>query len=161
MKKLSKLVVLVSAFLISFTQFASAWTPSKEVEIVAHAKETSSTVAFARAVIKVIEEEKLLPNGVKLTIIRGARGGKARNYVLNKNKDPHVMQVLTPSQINNVILTGQEVGYQNAKGIAAMVVSPLLLTVNADSEYKSLNDIIKKLKQILEKLFRVVEILDK
>ena len=146
MKKLSKLVVLVSAFLISFTQFASAWTPSKEVEIVAHAKETSSTVAFARAVIKVIEEEKLLPNGVKLTIIRGARGGKARNYVLNKNKDPHVMQVLTPSQINNVILTGQEVGYQNAKGIAAMVVSPLLLTVNADSEYKSLNDIIKRAK---------------
>ena len=55
MKKLSKLVVLVSAFLISFTQFASAWTPSKEVEIVAHAKETSSTVAFARAVIKVID----------------------------------------------------------------------------------------------------------
>ena len=147
MSNIKKILITISIFLLSFGQVANAgWEPSQEVEIVAHAKETSSTVAFARAVIKVIEEENLLPNGVKLTIIRGARGGKARNYVLNKNKDPHVMQVLTPSQINNVILTGQEVGYQNAKGISALVVSPLLLTVNADSEYKSLKDIIKKAK---------------
>ena len=146
MNNLLKIIVIVATFFLGFGQVANAWTPNKEVEIVAHAKETSSTVAFARAIIKVIEEENLLPNGVKLTIIRGARGGKARNYVLNKNKDPHVLQVLTPSQINNVILTGQEVGYQNAKGISALVVSPLLLTVNADSEYKSLKDIINKAK---------------
>ena len=142
MNNLIKILISLLVLTLTFGQSANAgWEPDKEVEIVAHAKETSSTVAFARSVIKVIEEENLLPNGVKLTIIRGARGGKARNYVLNKNKDPHVLQVLTPSQINNVILTGQEVGYQNAKGIAALVVSPLLLTVNADSEYQSLNDL--------------------
>ena len=147
MNNLIKILISLLVLTLTFGQSANAgWEPDKEVEIVAHAKETSSTVAFARSVIKVIEQENLLPNGVKLTIIRGARGGKARNYVLNKNKDPHVLQVLTPSQINNVILTGQEVGYQNAKGISALVVSPLLLTVNADSEYKSLNDIIKKAK---------------
>jgi len=146
MNKLKKIIILVSTILLSFGQVANAWTPDKEVEIVAHAKETSSTVAFARGLIKVIEKENLLPNGVKLKIIRGARGGKARDYVLNTNKDPHIIQVLTPSQINNVILTGQKVGYQNAKGISALVVSPLLLTVNADSEYKSLQDIIDKAK---------------
>ena len=146
MSNFLKTIVLVATFFLGFGQVANAWTPDKEVEIVAHAKETSSTVAFARGIIKVIEEENLLPNGVKLTIIRGARGGKARNYVLNKNKSPHVLQVLTPSQINNVILTGQEIGYQNAKAISALVVSPLLLTVNADSEYKSLQDIIDKAK---------------
>ena len=104
MSNFFKIIVLIATFFLGFGQVANAWTPDKEVEIVAHAKETSSTVAFARGIIKVIEEENLLPNGVKLTIIRGARGGKARNYVLNKNKSPHVLQVLTPSQINNAIL---------------------------------------------------------
>ena len=91
MNNLIKILISLLVLTLTFGQSANAgWEPDKEVEIVAHAKETSSTVAFARSVIKVIEQENLLPNGVKLTIIRGARGGKARNYVLNKNKDPHV-----------------------------------------------------------------------
>lgn len=141
-----KLSILISSFVIGFSQLAFSWTPSKEVQIISHAKETSSTYAFARAVIKAIEDEKLLPNGVSVKIVGGARGGKARNYVLNTNADPHVLQVLTPSQINNVILTKQEVGYKNAKGIAALAVTPLLMTVNSQSEYKSLDDVINKAK---------------
>ena len=138
-----KLSILISCFVIGFSQLAFSWTPSKEVQIISHAKETSSTYAFARAVIKAIEDEKLLPNGVSVKIVGGARGGKARNYVLNTNADPHV---LTPSQINNVILTKQEVGYKNAKAIAALAVTPLLMTVNSQSEYKSLDDVINKAK---------------
>ena len=76
MSNFLKTIVLVATFFLGFGQVANAWTPDKEVEIVAHAKETSSTVAFARGIIKVIEEENLLPNGVKLTIIRGARGSE-------------------------------------------------------------------------------------
>lgn len=141
-----KLSILISSFVIGFSQLAFSWTPSKEIQIISHAKETSSTYAFARAVMKAIEDEKLLPNGVSVKIVGGARGGKARNYVLNTNADPHVLQVLTPSQINNVILTKQEVGYKNAKGIAALAVTPLLMTVNSQSEYKSLDDVINKAK---------------
>ena len=64
MTNIKKILITISIFLLSFGQIANAgWEPSQEVEIVAHAKETSSTVAFARAVIKVIEEENLLPNG--------------------------------------------------------------------------------------------------
>ena len=104
MKNIKKISILVFSFFIGFYQFAHSWTPNKEIEIISHAKETSSTYAFARAVAKAIEDEKLLPNGVSVKIVGGARGGKARNYVLNTNADPHVMQVLTPSQINNAIL---------------------------------------------------------
>ena len=61
MTNIKKILITISIFLLGFGQVANAgWEPTKEVEIVAHAKETSSTVAFARAVIKVIEEEKLL-----------------------------------------------------------------------------------------------------
>ena len=64
MNNIKKILITISIFLLSFGQVANAgWEPSQEVEIVAHAKETSSTVAFARAVIKVIEEE----NGAMLT----------------------------------------------------------------------------------------------
>jgi len=146
MKNIKKISILVFSFFIGFYQFAHSWTPNKEIEIISHAKETSSTYAFARAVAKAIEDEKLLPNGVSVKIVGGARGGKARNYVLNTNADPHVMQVLTPSQINNAILAKQDVGYKDSKGIAVMAVTPLLMTVNSESEYQSLDDVIKKAK---------------
>ena len=71
MTNIKKILITISIFLLSFGQIANAgWEPSQEVEIVAHAKETSSTVAFARAVIKVIEEENLLPRNIATQIFK-------------------------------------------------------------------------------------------
>ncbi len=140
-------VVLATAGIASMgalTLPAAAWKPTQEVEIIAHVKTTSSTYAFASAVVKAIKDAKLLPKGIKLRSIRGARGGKARAYVGVKNKgNPHVLQVLTPSQINNPILAKSNVNHTLFRGVAAMVVSPMLMTVNAKSSYKSMGDIIE------------------
>ena len=49
MNNLIKILISLLVLTLTFGQSANAgWEPDKEVEIVAHAKETSSTVAFAR-----------------------------------------------------------------------------------------------------------------
>ena len=127
---------------------AQAWKPSKEVELIAHVKTSSSTYAFASAVLAAIKAENLLPKGVRLRSIRGARGGKARTFVGVKNRgNPHVMQALTPSQINNPILSKSKVDYKLFRGVAIMVVTPLNLTVPADSSYKTMSDIVADAKK--------------
>ncbi len=122
---------------------AEAWEPTEEVQIIAHAGTNSSTWAFANAVSKAIREGNLVPHGVNVQIVQGARGGKARSFVSgDKAGNPHFIQVLTPSQINNPILVESPVNYERFRGIAMMLVSPKVLTVNASSPYNSMKDLM-------------------
>ncbi len=139
--------VVCSVFALTTTSVWSQWEPSKEVELIAHVKTSSSTYAFASAVFNEIKAQDLLKKGVKLRSVRGARGGKARKYVGITNKgDPHVLQVLTPSQINNPILSQSDVDLRLFKPVAIMVITPLTLAVPANSPYKSMKDIIDDIK---------------
>ncbi|MBO42258.1 MAG: hypothetical protein CMM28_00895 [Rhodospirillaceae bacterium] len=140
--------VSLAAFAIASAPAHAAWKPSKEVELIAHVKTSSSTYAFASAVLAAIKAENLMPKGVSLRSVRGSRGGKARAYVGVKNKgNPHMMQALTPSQINNPILAKSKVDYKLFRGVAMMVVTPLNIAVNAKSSYKTMKDIVDDAKK--------------
>ena len=152
MFNMSQKTIVCGAASLAVFAFASApavaWKPSKEVELIAHVKTSSSTYAFASAVLAAIKDEKLLPKGVSLRSIRGARGGKARAFVGVKNKgNPHMMQALTPSQINNPILSKSKVDYKLFRGVAMMVVTPLNITVPSKSPYRTMKDIVADAKK--------------
>lgn len=126
-------------------QCQAGWEPSEDIEIISHATAASGTYRFGLAVIKAIESNDLLPEDVDIEIrtIQGARGSKARRYVALDNADnPYVLQVVTPSQINNPLLTQSPVNYKDFKGVAAVVISPMVMVVNADSPYHSVGDIV-------------------
>jgi putative tricarboxylic transport membrane protein len=139
----------VAALALSFTSAsAQGWQPTDEVVIVSHTGTSSSTWAFADVVSRAARELDLFPNGVKVEIVEGARGGKARAYVAKDNAgDPHYLQVLTPTQINNPILARSDVDRSLFRGVALMLVSPKVLTVNADSPYQSMDDVIAEAKK--------------
>lgn len=147
-KSIAYSAVGLAAFAIAAAPAQAAWKPSKEVELIAHVKTSSSTYAFASAVLAALKAENLMPKGVSLRSVRGARGGKARAFVGVKNKgNPHMMQALTPSQINNPILSKSKVDYKLFRGVAMMVVTPLNITVPANSPYKTMKDIVADAKK--------------
>ncbi|MGY8992135.1 MAG: tripartite tricarboxylate transporter substrate-binding protein [Rhodospirillales bacterium] len=136
---------------------AQAWEPSKKLEIVTHVATGSSTYAFAKAVEKSIKKQ--LKHGVKVKSIRGARGDRARRHLRIKNKgNNHMMQVITPSQVNNPILGKQETRPWHFEPLAVMVVTPLLFTVNAKESrfgkgpYKSMKEVFAHAKKMPSKL---------
>ncbi|MGA0393119.1 MAG: tripartite tricarboxylate transporter substrate-binding protein [Rhodospirillales bacterium] len=121
----------------------AAWKPSKQLEILTHVRTTSSTYRFAKAVEKAAKP--MLKKGVKVLSIRGARGDRARRHLSIKNKaNNHMMQVITPSQVNNPILAKQKTRPWHFTPLALMVVSPNLMTVNANSPYKTMKDVMDK-----------------
>lgn len=120
---------------------ALAWEPTQEVEMVIHAGPTSSTNFFVREVARHLD--KMLPHGAKAVNMTGAAGDRARRYILGKKGDPHVMMGLTPSQVNNPILHGADYSVDDFTPLAVMVVSPMMLCVNANSPYKTLDDLIE------------------
>ncbi|WP_026379463.1 Bug family tripartite tricarboxylate transporter substrate binding protein [Afifella pfennigii] len=127
---------------------ALAWEPSEDVQIVVHTKSTGSTYAYGAAVKAAIEDAGLMGQEIDLRSIQGAGGAKARQHVAQTNAgNPHVVQVLTPSQINNPILARSDVNRDSFRGIAINVVTPLLMVVHADSPYQSINDIVAAAKE--------------
>ena len=123
---------------------AQAWEPTEEVEIVSHTGTTSSTWTNADAIAKVIKDLGLFPHGITITIVEGAQGAKARTYVGKDNAgNPHKLQMMVPTQIQNPILARSDVDRKLFRGVAMMLITPKAITVNADSPYKTFDDLLK------------------
>jgi putative tricarboxylic transport membrane protein len=136
-------VASVSLLALAASGASAEWKPTKQLEIVTHVKTSSSTYRFGKAVATALEN--LLPKGAKVISIRGARGDRARRHIRVKNaNNAHMMQVITPSQVNNPILAKQETRPWMFSTVAMMVVTPNLMTVNANSSYKTMKDIMTK-----------------
>jgi putative tricarboxylic transport membrane protein len=144
-------VVAIAVSLVAATSTlvsAQGWKPTEEVEIVSHVGRTSSTWANADAIAKVINAKGLFPKGVTVKIIEGAGGAKARAYVAREHAgDPHVLQMLVPTQINSPILARSEIDRSSFRGVAMLAVTPKVITVNADSPYATFDDLIAAARQ--------------
>lgn len=126
------------------TGLTQGWEPTEEVEIVTHVGNTSSTWANADEVARIINQLDLFPHGVTVTPMEGARGAKARTYVAKTHAgDPHKLQMLVPTQINNPILARSDVDRSLFRGVAMLVVTPKCITVNSDSDYKTFDDLVE------------------
>ncbi len=124
---------------------AAAWEPNDKVQIIIHASPKGSISIFLREVEKYFSEA--LPKGVGAQHLLGAGGDRARRYVLGQKGNPLVIGSLTPSNVNNPILHGADYGVEDFTPLAVMVVSPFLVTVNAKSPYKTLDDLIQAAKK--------------
>lgn len=120
---------------------AMAWEPTEEVELVIHSSPTSSTNFFVRMVEG--EFDKMLPHGANSVNMTGGGGDRARRYILEAEGNPHVMMGLTPSNINNPLLQGAEYGVKDFTPLATLIVAPLMICVNANSPYHTLDDLIE------------------
>lgn len=134
---------------------AQAWEPTEEIEFITHVGTESSTWAFANKVSEIMRAENLAPHGVTIRVVEGARGAKSRAYVgIDHKGDPHKLQVLVPSQINNAILAQSEVNKDLFQGVAMMIVSPKTITVNAESPFKTVKDLIDYAKEHPDELIQ-------
>jgi putative tricarboxylic transport membrane protein len=128
--------------------YAQGWQPTEEVEIITHSGSTSSTWTNADTIARVARELDLFPNGITVTIVDGAQGAKARTYVGKDHAgDPHKLQMMVPTQIQVPILAQSEVNRSLFRGIAMMLITPKAITVNADSPYKTFDDLLKAARE--------------
>jgi tripartite-type tricarboxylate transporter receptor subunit TctC len=148
MKSLGILAFALSVAAAPIAAAAQGWEPTEEVQIVVQSGTTSSVWTNADLFARIINQEKLFPHGAKVRIVDGARGAKARTYVAKDNAgNPHVLQILAPTQIQIPIVAQSEVNRSLFRGIAMMLISPKLITVNADSPYKTFDDLINAAKE--------------
>src|SRR5437016_12469499 len=87
----SALVFATGALNPAFAQFR----PTRPIEFVVHGGPGSGNDVFARALIAIIDQEKLAPVRMQVANKPGGGSTTAAAYVMSKRGDPHVIACYT------------------------------------------------------------------
>lgn len=144
--------MFVAAALIVLAPLAAParaeFKPTRPIELVVHGGPGSGNDVFGRALVSVIEQEKLAPVRVQVANKPGGGSTTAANYVFSKKGDPHVLGVFTNIWLTDpLVQTEAKARLQEMTPIARVVVEPALVVVRADSPYKSLQDFVAAAKE--------------
>jgi putative tricarboxylic transport membrane protein len=144
--------VLAAATLLlacaAFDPAAAEFKPTRPIEFVVHGGPGSGNDVFARALISIIDQEKLSPVRVQVANKPGGGSTSASAYVMSKKGDPHVIACFTNVWITDTLVQEAATNkLQDMSPLVRLVVEPALVVVRADSPIKTMGDFIKAAKE--------------
>ncbi len=142
-----KFLVLCCALLTALSVTpASAWQPSKPVEVVVPAGEGGGGDLMVREVIRIIEKEKLCPQPFVAVNKPGSSGAEGYLYVKGKRGDDHVLLISLSSFFTLPVAMGSSFRPEEFTPLARLALDEFVLWVNAATPYKTTADYVKALK---------------
>jgi putative tricarboxylic transport membrane protein len=134
-------IALLIALSLAGSALAQGFKPSRPVEVVVHTGPGGGSDLLARAVVTMIEQEKLVPVRMQVVNKPGGGGAVAPAYLAEKSGDQHTLGLFTGVWLTNP-MTAQSarVTLKDLTPIARLVLEPALIAVKADAPYKTLAD---------------------
>ncbi len=142
---------LLGLALFTGMQIAAAqtagWRPEKVVELIASSAPGGSNDRSARAIQKILQDEKLLPVPVNVVNKPGGNQTLARAYLNQHPGDAHYFDIGNPTLIANHIagLTTQH--YSEFTPVALLLNEYTAFTVRADSPIRDARDLVARIRQ--------------
>ena len=127
--------------------WAEDWAPRKTVSVVVHTGPGAGSDVFARAVINIIEKEKLAP--VRFVVVNKTGGGStnAINYTTSKDGDDYTLAVYASNWTTDYLVQKDATNsLQSLTPIANLIFEPALIMVRTDSPFKTLKDFVDSAK---------------
>ena len=128
---------------------AVAWAqeekfPSKTIQVVIHSKYGGGTDTTARMMM--IRTRRIL--GVDMTVVskRGGSGASAHQYAMGRPRDGYTVLALTQSHLYTIARGKSPLKIDDIVGVARAMDDPTFITVAAESEFKTLADLINASK---------------
>jgi putative tricarboxylic transport membrane protein len=122
--------------------------PSKPCELVVHGGPGSGNDLFARALVAMIEQEKLAPVRMQVSNRPGGGSTTASAYLASKRGDTHTLGIFTNVWMTDPLV--QEAAkvsiHKDLTPIARMVIEPALVAVRADAPYRTMKDFVEAAK---------------
>ena len=114
--------------------------PSKPIQIVIHSKYGGGTDTTARMMM--IRTRRGLDVDMTVVSKRGGSGAAAHQYALGRPRDGYTVLALTQSHLYTIARGKSPLTIDDIVGVARAMDDPTFITVSADSEFKSLADLI-------------------
>jgi len=127
---------------------ASAYKPTRPVEVVVHTGPGGGSDLLARAVATMMEKERLLPVRMQVVNKTGGGGAVAAAYLAEKAGDQNTIGFFTGVWLTGPLTSAEaKVTLRDLTPIARLVLEPALIAVKADAPYKTLGDFIAAAKE--------------
>lgn len=138
-KSLKKLVIILAAAVIFGGPAAAAeWKPTKAVELVVPFGLGGGADILARTVVKIIAENKLVPQPIN--VVNKPGGGTAVGIAFvdaKKRGDPHTLVLINPQmQLTPLRVKGAK-GWRDLTPVTSLMLDDYLIMVRKDSPYKT------------------------
>ncbi len=141
------------ALALSFAALALAapaiaqWKPTKPVDLIVHTGPGGGSDLLARAMVTMIEKEKLVPVRINVLNKPGGNGAVAAAALAERKGDPHTIGLITSVWIAGPLTSAEaKITVHDLKPIAQLMLEPAVFAVKADSPYKTLKDFIEAAK---------------
>jgi len=141
------------ALALSFAALALAapamaqWKPTKPVDLIVHTGPGGGSDLLARAMVTMIEKEKLVPVRINVLNKPGGNGAVAAAALSEKKGDPHTIGLITSVWIAGPLTSAEaKITVHDLKPIAQLMLEPAVFAVKADSPYKTLKGFIEAAK---------------
>ena len=124
-----------------------AWRPSSEVEIIVGTPPGGGQDRPARALMRVLEADRLVTVAMKLTNIPGKGGGNAWDALRARTGDPHVLSISSAPLLTNRLLGVTDYDHTELTPVATLYAEYLAFVVRADSKLKAAPDLLAMLER--------------
>jgi putative tricarboxylic transport membrane protein len=141
-----KAVVFAAALAFAAPAF-SQFTPSRPIELVVHTGPGGGSDVLARAMVVMLEKEKLLPVRVQVTNKPGGGGASAAAYMAEKKGETHTIAIFTGVWLTNPLTSNEaKVSLKDLTPVSRLLLEPAVIAVKADAPYKTLGDFVNAAK---------------
>ncbi|HOX31688.1 MAG TPA: tripartite tricarboxylate transporter substrate-binding protein [Spirochaetales bacterium] len=143
MKRILACALIIAA---AFGASAAPWKPTKTIELVAPANPGGGWDMLCRVVQKSLVDEKLVEKNVIVVNKPGGGGSVGWTYLKGKKGQGEYLAATSTLLMLNQLLGSSELTYKDFTPIAALQSEWISITVQADSPYKSINDLMTAIK---------------
>jgi putative tricarboxylic transport membrane protein len=117
------------------------------VDLIVHTGPGGGSDLLARAMVTMIEKEKLVPVRINVINKPGGNGAVAAAALVEKKGDANTIGLITSVWIAGPLTSSEaKVTVHDLKPIAQLMLEPAVFVVRADSPYKTLKDFIEAAK---------------
>lgn len=121
------------------------WQPEHGIELVAGTPAGGGQDRPARALIGILETNKLVNQPIKLTNIPGRGGGNGWDYLRTQTGNPHVLAINSPTVITNRQLGEADFDHRALTPLANLYTEYIAFVVRTDSPIRNTADFMQRL----------------
>lgn len=146
-----KLLILMSLLALVFMGACSSRTsgvndfPSKNIELVAPATPGGGWDATARAIQKILKDQKIVDQNINVINKPGGSGEVGWQYL--EKKDAHHLAINSSLLLSNHLLGQSELTYKDFTPLAILTTEWISVAVKKDSKFQNAKEIMEQLKK--------------
>jgi putative tricarboxylic transport membrane protein len=124
----------------------AAWQPERGVEIIVNTSAGTGSDSTARAIHRMLVENKLVDATVTVVNKPGGGGAIGLTYLTQHKGNGHYLMVTSPTMLTNHITGKSQFNYTDTTPLAQMGSESVAFTVRADSPLKSARMLADRIK---------------